>query len=84
MKCLFSRMIVNFLVNTLLGTYWWWLINDKTISFKAYLLTAELPKNLVYLIPQSILMFILLKALSKPFKGMGILNEQIADNITIL
>lgn len=84
MKCLFSRMIVNFLVNTLLGTYWWWLINDKTISFKAYLLTAELPKNLVYLIPQSVLMFILLKALSKPLKGIGILNEQIADNITIL
>lgn len=84
MKCLFSRIIVNFLVNTLLGTYWWWLINDKTISFNAYLLTAELPKNLVYLIPQSILMFILLKALSKPLKSIGILNEEIADNITIL
>lgn len=83
MKCLFSRIVVNFLVNTLLGTYWWWLINDKTISFKAYLLTAELPKNIVYLFPQSILIFVLIKILSKPLKVMGLLNEEIADNITI-
>lgn len=84
MKCLFSRIIVNLLVNTLLGSYWWWLINDKTISFKAYLLTAELPKNLVYLFPQSILMFLLIKFLSKPLKSMGLLHEEIADNITII
>ena len=84
MKCLLSRIVVNLFVNTILGTLWIWLINDRTISFKTYLLLTELPKNLVYLFPQAILMFILIKSLSSPLKAMGLMNEQIAENITIL
>ena len=82
LKCFFARMFVNLFVNTILGSLWWWIINNKTISISTYLLTMELPKNLVYLLPQSLMMFLLIKALSKVFLKAEVIDPRIAEDIT--
>lgn len=84
MKCLFARIFVNLFVNTVLGTLWWWIINDYSFSFSWYLLTMELPKNLVYLLPQSALMYFVIKSLSKPLLRAQLIDEEIALNIRII
>lgn len=84
MKCLFARIFVNLFVNTILGTLWWWIINDHSFSFSSYLLTMELPKNLVYLLPQSALMYFVIKCLSKPLLRAQLLDEGIVENIRII
>ena len=77
-------MFVNLFVNTILGTLWWWIINDYSFSFSWYLLTMELPKNLVYLLPQSALMYFVIKSLSKPLLRAQLIDEEIALNIRII
>lgn len=81
-KCLFARLIINIFINSFLGTYWWWIINDMTISFKTYLLTISLPKNIVYLIPQSIILFLAIKSLVIPISRFGIIDEEISNNVS--
>ena len=44
----------------------------------------ELPTNLVYLLPQSALMYLLIKCLSKPLVRAQLLDEGIAENIRII
>lgn len=81
-KCLFARLIINILINSFLGTFWWWIINDKTILYTTYLLTVSLPKNIVYLIPQSIILFLVIKSLIIPISRFGIIDEDISNNVS--
>ena len=84
-KCLTARIIVNMLVNVVLGTIWWSMLYK--LSYEAtitYLFTIALPKNIIYLLPQSIVLYIIIKAMAGPLKMFNLLDEEIADNITIL
>ena len=62
-KVLMCRIIVNILLNGILGAFLWGsyaeLSLDATI---VYMFAVCLPKNIVYLIPQSLLLFLFLKA----------------------
>ena len=71
-KIILSRIITNLLLNVILGSYLQCLIFVKggTITnelffetLKIYMLTYSLPKNLLTLIPQSIVLFIIFKAI---------------------
>ncbi len=83
-KCLFTRVIVNLVINSLIGSYWWWIISSKSFNILDYILFIALPKNLVYLLPQSIMMYILFRVLARVFKYSGILNQDICDNINLI
>ena len=93
-KCLFARMIVNLIINVVFGSLWYMFVyvfinmsdstfNDYFNAYITYLFAISLPKNLVYLLPQSILLFIALKALSRPLASVGLIDTRIKDHITI-
>lgn len=81
-RCLISRVIVGLIINSLLGSIWHACINsltfDATIS---YILYIALPKNIAYLIPQSILMFIVLKAVVPALKATGHIESEVSVSI---
>lgn len=82
-KCLFARVIINLFVNSLLGSIWWWIVMEKTIDLKTYMFVTELPKNILYLIPQSILLYFVIKVLSPVFVKSKVMDEEIAQNMTL-
>ena len=82
-RCLIARVIVNFLCNVIIGTlsfkfmYGWNM--DATID---YMLVVSLPKNIVFLLPQTMLLYIVLKALSRPMYHANLLDNRIASTIS--
>ena len=40
-------------------------------------------KNVLYLLPQSILLYIALRALAKPLAKFGLINNKIAENVEL-
>lgn len=62
-KTLLSRMIVNIFLNGIFGAFLWGdfagLNRDATIT---YMVLVSLPKNILYLFPQAILLYFFLKA----------------------
>jgi ECF transporter S component (folate family) len=83
-KCLSARILVNFIINVVLGTIWWAIIYDLSYdAAMSYLISIALPKNIIYLLPQSIVLFIVIKALGKPLSSFGLVDERITDNITL-
>lgn len=84
-KCLYARLIVNLFINVILGSMWWSIINSFTFdAYVTYTLVISLPKNLIYLLPQAILLFLVLKAVSRPMASFNLVDERIAKNISIL
>lgn len=84
-KCLISRLFVNLVVNVGFGCLWWKIIYSlSTDAYISYMLIYSLPKNLIYLLPQSILLFLIIKALAKPLSRIGYMNEDVAQNITLI
>lgn len=81
-RCLIARTIVNLFVNTILGSIWNGIITG--LSAKAlgtYILITSLPKNIAYLLPQSIILFIVLKAVTPVLKAIGQIDEDVAVTI---
>ena len=78
------RIIVNMFINVVLGTIWWKMLyglnNEATMM---YLTTIAIPKNIIYLLPQTIILYIVIKALAGPLKIFNLIEEEIADNITL-
>lgn len=84
-KVFISRFLINILINAILGTIWYGIVANYT-NFNMYLdhfLIIALPKNLVYLIPQSILLFLIIKALSRVFVSINLMNLEIKENIKL-
>jgi len=84
-KCLYARLFVNLFVNVFLGSIWWAMLYD--LNFEAmmtYMLFISLPKNLIYLIPQSIILYVILKAVARPLSACGIIDQKIGENITLI
>ncbi len=84
-KCFSSRIFVNLFVNVVLGSIWWGQVSgfnhEQTLN---YMLIMSLPKNLFYLIPQSLLMYLLIKALVKPLSVSNIISNEQANTIKFL
>lgn len=84
-KCLYARLFVNLLVNVLLGSLWWAIVYKLSFeAFLSYVAIIALPKNLVYLLPQSILLYIVLKAVARPLSSFGLIDERIRNNISLI
>ncbi len=82
-RCLVARVIVNFLCNVIIGTI------SRAImlgmgydAFMTYLLTISLPKNIIYLLPQSLLLFFVIKAVSMPLYHLNLVEEKVATNFS--
>lgn len=83
-KCFFVRMFVNIFVNAILGSLWWAIIyNFKGEQYLVYFTMIALPKNLIYLLPQSIVLYLVFKALGRVFKATNLLSNEITDNISL-
>ena len=62
----FARLLINMIMNVLWGSLCFgWLYNYDLSTTCAYMLMYSLPKNLIWLIPQTLVLYITLKA-SKP------------------
>lgn len=80
-RCLVARVFVNFLCNVIMGTWCKAVISDFTFdAAMTFLLTMELPKNIVYLLPQSLLLYLVLKAVAMPLYHLNLMDERIAVN----
>lgn len=84
-KVLFARMIVNFLINALAGSLIWsFTIREYTFEkWRQLFIYAYLPKNLAYLLPQTIVLFIFLKAISPTLSRHGLIDSDVSKNITL-
>lgn len=83
-KVFLCRFVVNILINGILGTCWVAFLGSYNFEqFQVYFLTRALPKNLAYLIPQSVTIFIIFKSLSRLFVHVGLMDQDVKDNITI-
>ncbi len=81
-KTFFARLIINILLNAILGSILWAdVTNLSHQALKTYFLTISLPKNVVYLIPQSLLMYLIFKGLAPAFKALDIIDARICDDI---
>lgn len=83
-NCFIARAFVNLFINVGLGSLWWKIIyNLDWDAYLTYISLTSLPKNILYLLPQSILLFILFKAMSKPLASFGLIDQKVSDSIRL-
>ena len=83
-NCLVARIFVNLFVNVGLGSLWWKIIYHLDFdAYLTYVTFTSLPKNLLYLLPQSILLFLLFKALSKTLASLNLIDKSVSENINL-
>lgn len=64
-NCFLARFLVNIFINVILGSIWWGIISSYSVhTTLIYMCTYILPKNLIFLVPQSILLYFFLRAIS--------------------
>lgn len=65
MHCFFARLLVNIFLNVILGSFLWGHIMNYELNVTlSYMIAYELPKNIIFLLPQSILLHLFLKTIS--------------------
>lgn len=83
-KCLYARLFVNLVTNVIFGSLWWGIINNFTFdAYLTYVTVISLPKNLIYLLPQTILLFIVLKAMTRPLSAFGLIDMRVREHVTL-
>ena len=92
-KVLLSRIVINLLLNVVYGSYLMMtlFLQGGSITpegllegYKVYALMYSLPKNIVYLLPQSILIFIIIKTLAPTLERMNLLPKNTSKSISII
>lgn len=92
-KVLLSRIIINFILNVLMGSYLMIIVyyQGGTItseqilaSFRVYALVYSLPKNIICLLPQSILLYAIIKVISPILSRFNYISKEVSDNITLI
>jgi ECF transporter S component (folate family) len=92
-RVLLSRIIINLLLNVVYGSYLMMtlFLQGGSITpegllegYKVYALMYSLPKNIVYLLPQSILIFIIIKTVAPTLERMGCLPTGTSKNISLI
>lgn len=82
-KVLLARVFVNFICNVLIGSICYGIIYGLNGSaLWTYMVTISLPKNLIYLLPQSLLLYFVIRAVTIPMSAMNLVNTEIADNVS--
>ena len=81
-KVLISRTIVNIFVNGLLGALWDKIINDYTWEqYMTNMLITSMPKNIAYLLPQAVILFVVLKAVTPALKATNHINSDVTVSL---
>ena len=85
MKGIYSISYVFFKTgNVIFGSLWWGIINNFTFdAYLTYVTVISLPKNLIYLLPQTILLFIVLKAMTRPLSAFGLIDMRVREYVTL-
>ncbi len=84
-KIFLARLLINIVINGILGAFWWGIDKNFTLDQTfVYMYTIALPKNVVYLLPQSILLYIVMKYLLPVFSTLNKVDKVIADNVSLL
>lgn len=82
MRCFVSRLIVNLLLNVIYGSFCFGYVMGWDYEvIKSYALIMELPKNIIYLVPQALLLFVFLKFISPILYQNKYINKMIYENI---
>ena len=82
-RCLIARVVVNFLCNVIIGSISRAIMLSLSYdAFMTYVLTISLPKNIIYLLPQSLLLFFVLKAIANPLYHMNLIDERVSSNFS--
>lgn len=83
-KVLLARLFINLFVNAFLGSIWYSLmVGNSWAQTKIYMFTIAYPKNIAYLVPQSIVLFLVLKAVSPILYSNKFISQEVLDNILI-
>lgn len=81
-KVLISRTIVNIFVNGLLGALWDKIINAYTWEqYMTNMLITSMPKNIAYLLPQAVILFVVLKAVTPALKATNHINSDVTVSL---
>ena len=81
-KCFSARLIINLLLNAIFGSILWGLLMGLSKEgMWIYFVTLALPKNIIYLVPQSIVMYFFIKMILPIFKGRNIISNKIIEAI---
>ena len=84
-KCFFSRLIVNLLLNVVWGSICLGdIMGYDYETIKMYALIIALPKNLIYLIPQSILLFVFLKFVIPILYRSKYISRSVKESVSVL
>mgnify|MGYP002557981999 CR=1 FL=1 len=87
-KVLFARFLINIFMNAIYGSFLFIFVtyfhNDSSMTFASYLekvkyyaLYLSLPKNVLYLLPQSILLYYVLQAVLPILSRFNLINKDI-------
>lgn len=85
---LLCRLLINVLINALYGSFLYVLVfyTDDSMTFqrffelfKSYMLLLSLPKNIVYLLPQSILLYYVIKATTPVLNRFNLIDKTITN-----
>lgn len=83
-KVFICRSIINMFVNAFLGSIWWGVTNSWVFEQSMnYMVVFSIPKNLVYLIPQSIVMFLVFKSVCPLLSHMNMIEKEISNKIVL-
>ena len=81
-RCFISRLIVNLILNVVWGSFCFGFVMNwnKEVIIK-YALIMELPKNIIYLVPQALLLFVFLKFISPILYQNKYISKMIYENV---
>ncbi len=85
-KVLFSRMIINIIINGILGGIWYGVISKFSSfqQYRLYILTVSLPKNLLYLLPQTFILFMVVKMIMPYLYKNNMVSDYTFENVGIM
>lgn len=84
-KLLFLRITISLVCNVLIGSFCWGYISNYTFQQTlSYMSLYVVPKNLIFLIPQSIVLYLIIKSLAPILQKHKLLDENISKNITLI
>ena len=82
-RALISRVLVNFVCNVFVGSLCYaFILGFDFQALLTYIVTISFPKNLLYLIPQSLVLYCVIKSVSIPLSKIGLIDSEIAENIS--
>lgn len=79
-KTFLCRLVVNILLNGVIGAFLWGYVSNFTFPATiTYMITITLPKNIIYLFPQSVFLYIFLILVLPLFEKKNIVAKEIID-----